>query len=75
MLRYLIAYFEKGKFDLEGILSVYDKFMKGEKPPYYMSDVEIRGRIEKIMSDLREQHYNGIFDFLKKRMKSIFGVK
>lgn len=63
---YLITYFEKGEFDLEGILSAYDKFMKGEKPPYYMSDVEIRGRIEKIMSDLRGQHYSGIFDFLKK---------
>lgn len=63
---YLITYFEKGKFDSDGILSEYDKFMKGEKPAYYMSDVEVRGRIEKIMSDLRERHYNGIFDFLKK---------
>lgn len=63
---YLIAYFEKGEFDLEGILSAYDKFMKGEKPPYYMSDGEIKERVEKIMSDLREQHYNSIFDFLKK---------
>lgn len=63
---YLIAYFEKGEFDLEGILSVYDKSIKGEKPAYYMSDAEVRERVEKIMSDLREQHYDGIFDFLKK---------
>lgn len=63
---YLIAYFEKGKFDLEGILSAYDKCIKGGKPAYYMSDAEVREHVEKIMSDLREQHYNGIFDFLKK---------
>lgn len=63
---YLIAYFGKGEFNLDGILSAYDKFMKGEKPAYYMSDAEVRDRIEKLMSDLREQHYNGIFDFLKK---------
>jgi len=63
---YLIAYFEKGEFDLEGILSVYDKSIKGEKPAYYMSDAEVSERVEKIMSDLREQNYNGIFDFLKK---------
>lgn len=63
---HLIAYFEKGEFNLDGILSVYDKSIKGEKPAYYMSDAEVRERVENIMSDLREQHYNGIFDFLKK---------
>ncbi len=40
-----------------------------------MSDAEVRERVEKIISDLREQNYNGIFDFLKKQMKSIFGAK
>lgn len=63
---YLIAYFEQGEFDSKGMLSAYDKLMKGEKATYYMSDVEVREHIEKLMSDLREQHYNNIFDCLKK---------
>lgn len=63
---YLIAYFEKGKFDLEGMLSAYGKFIKGEKPVYYMSDTEVTEHIEKITLDLKEQHYSGIFDLIKK---------
>lgn len=63
---YLISYFEKGKFDLAGILSAYDKYTKGEKPVYYMSDVEVKEFIEKNTLDLRKGHYNSLFDFLKK---------
>jgi len=63
---YLIEYFEKGRFNLDGMLSAYDKFIAGEKPVYYMSDTEVREHVEKITLDLIERHYQGIFDLLKK---------
>ena len=56
------------KIILEGILTTYNKFIKREnpKPAYYMSDAEVKERIEIIKTDLREHLYTDIFDLLKK---------
>lgn len=63
---YLIAYFENGEFDLSGFVSTYDKFIKGKKLVYYMSDTEVKKHIERITSDLKEYQYTGLFDLLMK---------